>query len=124
MSLPADRDPDVTRRAAIGSILQAALLAHPLGSRLLVMAGPSLASGARPDLQPLMAEVRRLIEAMEYLGEPFTDADRLRRSSAFSTRSACSWCASIPRAGCRWSAVPGRHGWWSAAGAPSSSKCA
>ena len=32
---------DVTRRHAVGSILQAALLAHPLGSRLLVLASLS-----------------------------------------------------------------------------------
>ena len=47
-----------------------------------MMAGPSLMSGPRTDLQPLMAEVRRLVEAMAYLGEPFSDADRSRLDAA------------------------------------------
>ncbi|MFL5616874.1 MAG: hypothetical protein ACJ79A_00610, partial [Gemmatimonadaceae bacterium] len=84
MSPSAHRRPDVTRRDAVGSILQAALLAHPLGSRLLVRAAPSLTSGSHTDLQPLVAEVRRLIEAMAYLGEPFPDADRARLDAAAS----------------------------------------
>src|SRR5215212_7347487 len=82
MTLPAERGPDVTRRAAVGSILQTALVAHPIAGRLLVMAGPSLTSGPRTDLQPVVAQVRRLVEAMAYLGEPFSDADRARLDAA------------------------------------------
>jgi hypothetical protein len=74
--------PDLTRRAAVGSILQAALLAHPVGSRLWVMSGPSRTSGPRTDLQPVVAQVRRLVEAMAYLGEPFSEADRARLEAA------------------------------------------
>ena len=75
MSLPRRDWPDITRRDAVGSILHAALLAHPLGSRLLVRT-------TQPDLQPVIAEVRRLVEAMAYLGEPFSDADRARLDAA------------------------------------------
>jgi hypothetical protein len=84
MSLPPDRRPDVTRRDAVGSILQAALLAHPLGSRLLVSRGRSLTSGPLTDLQPLIADVRRVVEAMAYLGEPFPDSERARLDAAAS----------------------------------------
>jgi hypothetical protein len=96
MSLPADR-PDVTRRDAVGSILQAALLAHPFAGRLLMLAGPSLTSGTRPDLQPLMAEVRRLVEAMAYLGEPFSEADRTRLDAAANMGDEARAVAEIQR---------------------------
>jgi hypothetical protein len=35
-----------------------------------------------PELQPLMAEVRRVVEAMSWLGEPFTDAERASLEAA------------------------------------------
>ncbi|HKH91987.1 MAG TPA: hypothetical protein VKA54_09290, partial [Gemmatimonadaceae bacterium] len=97
MSLPADRQPDVTRRDAVASILQAALVAHPLGSRLLVMAGPSLTSGPHTDLQPVVAEVRRLVEAMAYLGEPFSDTDRARLDAAANMSDEARAVAEIQR---------------------------
>ena len=49
------------RRTAIGSMLTLAALAHPLSSNLL----------AAVQTQPLISQVRRLVEAMAYLGEPF-----------------------------------------------------
>src|ERR1043166_7339638 len=89
MSRPPNRRPEsgpprteVTRRDAVASILQAVLFAHPVGSRLLMMARPTLARGAGTELQPLLAEVRRLVEAMAYLGEPFTDAERASLDAA------------------------------------------
>ena len=98
MSFPTDGRPDVTRRDAVSSILQAALLAHPLGSRLLMMAVPSLTRGdAHTDLQPLMAEVRRLVEAMEYLGEPFAEADRARLDAAANMGDEARAVAEIQR---------------------------
>src|SRR5215208_6852953 len=97
MSLPAERGPDVTRRDALGSILQAALLAHPLGSRLLLTAGPSLTSGPHTDLQPVVAEVRRLVEALAYLGEPLTDADRARLEAAANMSDEVRAVAEIQR---------------------------
>jgi hypothetical protein len=65
-----------SRRRAIGSILQFATLAHPVGGRLLALALPSVRLRTGVELQPLVAEVRRVIDAMAYLGEPFSDADR------------------------------------------------
>lgn len=97
MTSPIDRSLDVTRRDAVSSILQAALLAHPLGSRLLVMALPSPAGDVRTDLQPLVAEVRRLVEAMAYLGEPFADADRTRLDAAASAGDEAAAVAEIQR---------------------------
>ncbi|PYR60945.1 MAG: hypothetical protein DMF91_11020 [Acidobacteria bacterium] len=66
---------DVTRRRLLGSILTAAGLAHPFARRLAA-ASASVAFGAAPELQPLVAQVRRLVDAMAYLGEPFADAER------------------------------------------------
>ena len=37
---------------------------------------------AATEIQPLVSQVRRLIEAMAYLGEPFSDADRKRIDAA------------------------------------------
>jgi hypothetical protein len=64
---------DVTRRHAVGSMLQTALVVHPMSGRLLALIGPSLALGEATELQPLLAEVRRLVDAMAYLGQPFSD---------------------------------------------------
>jgi hypothetical protein len=62
----------MNRRSAMVSILNTALLVHPLGNRLL----------AAVQVQPLAAQVRRLIEAMAYLGEPFSEADAKRLEAA------------------------------------------
>jgi hypothetical protein len=51
-----------------------ALIALPLGRRLL----------AAVEAQPLLSQVRRLVDALEYLGEPLSDADRQRIDSAAS----------------------------------------
>jgi hypothetical protein len=40
------------------------------------------------DLQPFVAQVRRLVEAMDYLGEPFTDADKRALEQAFADENA------------------------------------
>src|SRR5437867_2045879 len=66
---------DLTRRHLLGSILTAAGLAHPFARRLAA-ASSSVSFGAEPELQPLVAQVRRLVDAMAYLGEPFADAER------------------------------------------------
>ncbi|HYG11730.1 MAG TPA: hypothetical protein VD835_17420, partial [Pyrinomonadaceae bacterium] len=46
-------------------------------------AGVNRAEDAEVEVQPLAAQVRRLVEAMEYLGEPFSPAERqsLERAS-------------------------------------------
>jgi len=68
---------DPTRRRAIGAILKLGMLAHPVGNRLL----GAVAFGAGIERQPLLAQVRRLVDAMAYLGEPFSDAERERLDS-------------------------------------------
>ncbi|MBI4625176.1 MAG: CehA/McbA family metallohydrolase [Verrucomicrobia bacterium] len=40
------------------------------------------------ELQPLVAQVRRLIEALDYLGEPFSETDRTALARAMSQRDA------------------------------------
>ena len=65
----------LSRRSLLGSIFGFLVLAHPLGARLI----------AALEAQPLMAQVGRLIDAMAYLGEPLSDADRERLTAAAST---------------------------------------
>ena len=64
----------VSRRRLLGSMFGFLVLAHPLGRRLL----------AAVEVQPLVSQVRRLVEAMKYLGEPLGDADRDRLDAAAS----------------------------------------
>src|SRR5439155_20966678 len=72
---------NVTRRHLIGSMLTAAGLAHPFARRLAA-ASASMSFGAEPELQPLLAQERRLVDAMAYLGEPFGDAERRQLETA------------------------------------------
>lgn len=95
--LPAPRPGDVTRRDAVGSILRVALLAQPLGSQLLVLRPPSLGRGSLSELQPLLAEVRRVIEAMAYLGEPFSEAERASLDAAANLGDEARAIAEIER---------------------------
>lgn len=60
------------RRTAIGSMLTLAALAHPLSKNLL----------AAVQTQPLISQVRRLVEAMAYLGEPLSAMERQRIEAA------------------------------------------
>jgi hypothetical protein len=64
----------VSRRRMLGSVFGFVVLAHPLGTRLI----------AAVEAQPLVSQVRRLVEAMKYLGEPLSDADRARIDAAAS----------------------------------------
>ena len=64
----------LSRRRLLGSIFGFVVLAHPLSTRLL----------AALERQPLIAQVSRLIEAMAYLGEPLSDAERERITAAAS----------------------------------------
>ena len=59
---------NVERRIVLRTLAQCAIIALPIGRGRLAAAGG-------PDVQPLLAQARRLIEAMRYLGEPFADAD-------------------------------------------------
>ena len=66
----------LSRRRTLRAILQFAALANPLGGRLLALASSPFRLTTDVDLQPLRAQVGRVIDAMAYLGEPFSDADR------------------------------------------------
>ena len=68
----------LTRRRAVGALLQVGALAHPFGWRVLALGS----SSTQIEPQPLQAAVRRLVDAMAYLGEPLSDADRARLDAA------------------------------------------
>jgi hypothetical protein len=59
----------VDRRDVLRTLAQLAVLALPLGCTRR----PAAAAGI--EIQPMLAQTRRLIEAMRALGEPFPDAD-------------------------------------------------
>ena len=67
-----------TRRAAVTTLLQCAVLAHPFSRGVLAFD----LGGRQIERQPLVAAVRRLVDAMAYLGEPLSDADRARLDAA------------------------------------------
>ena len=62
----------VSRRRALGSILKFAFLVHPFGAGVV----------AAVQLQPLSAQVRRLIDAMAYLGEPLSGSEQRQLEAA------------------------------------------
>ena len=68
----------LTRRRAVGALLQVGAIAHPFGWRVLALGS----STTQIEPQPLQAAVRRLVEAMAYLGEPLSDDDRARLDAA------------------------------------------
>ena len=123
---PRDHRPDAqslfdpSRRRAIDAMVKFALLASPVGHGLL----GAVAFAAEPDIQPVLAQVNRLMEAMAYLGEPFSDADRKALDAAANLGDATRTlaevqrlldprcllrCASIPRAASRSSAARRRR---------------
>jgi hypothetical protein len=64
----------LSRRRLLQSVLGPVFVALPFGTRL----------NAAVDLQPLLSQVRRLVDALEYLGEPLGDTDRGRIDAAGS----------------------------------------
>ncbi len=96
---------------AIGAIFKFALVSNPFAFRVLG------AAATTAELQPFLAQTRRLVDAMAYLGEPFSETERQqldaaanltdqagasrRTPSVCSTRAACSTFASIRRAASR-----------------------
>jgi len=72
---------ELNRRRAIGSLLKCAALAHPLAKELAAATSAVIAFPAL-QAQPLLSQVRRLVDAMEYLGEPFSQAERERLDAA------------------------------------------
>ena len=73
--------PGMTRRDAVAWTLKAAVFAYPLSGRLLAATSPTIGFPAT-ELQPLVAQVKRLADAMAYLGEPFSEAERQRLDAA------------------------------------------
>jgi hypothetical protein len=71
-----------SRRHAIGTLLKCSLLAHPLGNRLFATTWPGVELSQKMDVQPLVAQLTRLVDAMAYLGESFSDVERERLSAA------------------------------------------
>jgi len=70
-------DSAIDRRAALGLFARCGIAAVPLGTILTRNTGLLLGSGPG-DLQPLLAQVRRLMDAMAFLGEPFSEPERAR----------------------------------------------
>src|SRR5437763_13145412 len=65
-----------SRRRALSAILRVTALASPFGSQLLALTASPTRLATDVDLQPLRAQIGRVMDALAYLGEPFSDADR------------------------------------------------
>jgi hypothetical protein len=81
------------RLRAAGRALALAVVIHILACASF--AGVIRAEDAGVDVQPLAAQVRRLVEAMEYLGEPFSPAARLALERASEQEDAALALAGI-----------------------------
>src|SRR5262245_10639186 len=77
----------LNRRHLLGSAFGSLVFAHPLSKRLLAAAEP----------QPLIAQVRRLVDAMEYLGEPLSHGDGTRIEAAANMTDAALALEEIQR---------------------------
>ena len=86
-----ERSTQLTRRSAVVALLQCGIFAQAFGCRQLA-AGPF-----QTDSQPLVAAVGRLVDAMAFLGEPFSDADKARLLAAGSQKTAGEAVAEIER---------------------------
>jgi hypothetical protein len=71
-----------SRRHAISTLLRFSALVYPLGEPLFAAAWPGFELSQRTEVQPLLAQLGRLVDAMAYLGEPLGDAERERLSAA------------------------------------------
>jgi hypothetical protein len=72
--------PELDRRSVIGWLLKGAVLV-PFAEDIVVASSASIALPALQS-QPLLSQVRRLVDAMEYLGEPLSAAERERLDAA------------------------------------------
>src|SRR4030095_1886118 len=86
-----------SRRNAISSIARLAALAHPFGGRLLGLSSLPLGVGVRIELQPLVAAVRSVMDAMAYVGEPFSDQERAALDAAANDSDAARALTDIQR---------------------------
>jgi hypothetical protein len=86
-----ERRTELTRRSAVAALVQCGIFAFPLGCH-------DLAAGLfQTDSQPLLAAVGRLVDAMAFLGEPFSEADRARLAAAGSQAKAVDAVSEIER---------------------------
>lgn len=79
----------IERRIVLRTLAQFAMVGWP-GARVLFAARPV-------DVQPLLSQTRRIIEAMAALGEPFGDADRERLKAAEDSGDEPTILAAIDR---------------------------
>ena len=86
-----ERRTELTRRRAVVALLQCGIFAQAFGCRQLA-AGPF-----QTESQPLLAAVGRLVDAMAFLGEPFSEADKARLLAAGSQKTAAEAVAEIER---------------------------
>ena len=86
-----ERRTELTRRSAVVALLQCGIFAHAFGCHQLA-AGPF-----QTESQPLLAAVGRLVDAMAFLGEPFSEADKARLLAAGSQKTAAEAVAEIER---------------------------
>ena len=82
---------EFTRRRAVSALLQFGIVAHPFGRQVLAL------GLSQTEPQPLLAAVRRLVDAMAFLGEPFSDADRARLTAAGSLTAPADVVSEIER---------------------------
>jgi len=93
--------PGITRCETARVSLRASSRALVLVAMIVVVASVVFAGGARRgedagiEVQPLVAQVRRLVEALEYLGEPFSAAERQSLERAFEQEDAARALAGI-----------------------------
>ena len=86
-----ERRTQLTRRGAVVALLQCGIFAQAFGCHQLA-AGPF-----QTESQPLLAAVGRLVDAMAFLGEPFSEADKARLLAAGSQKTAAEAVAEIER---------------------------
>ena len=79
---------DQERRALLRRLAQVALVALP---------DPRLFADRRVDLQPLAAQARRVVDALAYLGEPFSAAALAPLRAAEAAGDEPAWLAAIER---------------------------
>ncbi len=82
---------EITRRTVVSVMLQLGIVAHPFGRQVLAL------GLSQTEPQPLLAAVRRLVDAMAFLGEPFSDADRARLTAAGNQTRAADVVSEIER---------------------------
>ena len=87
------RPSELTRRDAVSTLLRGAILAHPLSWRALAFGAQVLVDPQ--ERQPFIAGVRRLVDAMAYLGEPFSDSDRAQLEAASNRTDAVDMIGEI-----------------------------